>query len=113
MVGHFHRTRWMLSLIRSCPLASDKDFTHPRLPSRLPPRPTVHSPPPPIRTIMHRRFATLALLLLSAPTLRADTPKPSASPLPEVNLLAMGDWGRGNALQKTVSTSISSYVTSS
>lgn len=62
---------------------------------------------------MHRRFATVALLLLSVgcASSRAETSKTSSAPLSEVNLLAMGDWGRGSALQKTVSESMSAYVT--
>jgi hypothetical protein len=63
---------------------------------------------------MHRRLAAVVLLLLSAgcATQRVDTSK-STKVAPEVNLLTMGDWGRGNALQKTVATSMSTYVTAS
>src|SRR3954471_7366046 len=43
----------------------------------------------------------------------ASTAVRAASPEREqVNLLAMGDWGRGNSLQKTVAGTMAKYVTS-
>jgi hypothetical protein len=57
-----------------------------------------------------KRLLTLALVLFAAVACSAKSPN-SGTPA-EVNLLSMGDWGRGSSLQKTVSGSMSRYVTS-
>jgi hypothetical protein len=59
---------------------------------------------------MHRRLAALAVILIAAGC--ATCTAVAETPAPEVNLLAMGDWGRGSPLQKTVATSMADYVSS-